>query len=412
MASQEQEPDHFAQCQHCGKKASPTQRVRACTRCYSVGYCSRACQKSDWTGKNGHKSRCRPRPTEGVDPSSPKGEGAVVRLEVKRGDEKWEDVGPINLVDDSATMIPMNKTGDILSAPVRKNAHTRPNLTKGLPKRTQRILGPDSSNTYTYRHSPDGVDENLLIFFHGAGDSHLPYDALGGKMQLPQTAVLSLSASLSPDLSREKKSKKPYKFVELPFGLGYTWFEEMDYSTGEILPKDSPRRSKSLKHALYLLEPLVCSLTGIDVDDGADASDTIWIPERIFFFGFSAGGCLVMEFCRMWMNAGRMPLGGAICVAGGVSAKEKVPDEKGQIKPPRQYQTTDVLIFTGKNDATYPVEAARSAQQLYHSSKVQIHVEKGKGHSMLESKDEMRVVMEFLSKRLVRRMVSLQSHVK
>jgi len=46
----------FTHCQKCGVASSPTLKIRACTRCYSVGYCSITCQKADW--KDGHKIRC------------------------------------------------------------------------------------------------------------------------------------------------------------------------------------------------------------------------------------------------------------------------------------------------------------------------------------------------------------------
>ena len=153
-------------------------------------------------------------------------------------------------------------------------------LTKELPKRTKQILGSESSSMYQYNHSRDGVDENLLIFFHGAGDSHLPYDTLGKKMELPQTATLSLSAALSlNNLSNESPTtarKNSSKFVELPFGLGYTWFEEMDYSTGETLSKDHSRRVKSnvnnkQKQAMYL--PTECNHDG----NGIIVVSIIWL---------------------------------------------------------------------------------------------------------------------------------------
>ncbi|KAL7551716.1 hypothetical protein ACHAWF_014898 [Thalassiosira exigua] len=400
----------FARCHRCGNEASPARRIRACTRCRSVGYCSRACQRADWTSRGGHKARCRPRPVAAAEAeeSVATDGGDVARLEVKRGvvggEEVWEDAGPIHLLEKAhATMQPDNQMGgdgNDRAAPPSSNPSTRPDLRKELPASAKRILGPEPSDRYRYRHSPDGVDENLLVFFHGSGDSHLPYDALGRRMELPQTATLSLSASLSLNLpSRGKGSKSRSTFVELPFGLGATWFEEMDCSTGEAWPRDHPRRLQSLTRAADSLEPLIRSLTGTNAEGGDDA----WIPERVFLFGFSAGACLAMELCRAWRDARRMSLGGAICVAGGVTGEGTPPDAKLAGTP------TDVLIVAGSQDQVYPESAAVSSQLSYDVSKVQVHVQKGKGRSMIGSEDEMRVVMEFLSKRLVRRMVSMGS---
>jgi predicted esterase len=316
-------------------------------------------------------------------------------------------VGPISLFEDMA-----NVTVDSAKSGGRHRkipAHV--NAVKELPTRTRRILGEESLQKYKYQHSHDDVDENLLIFFHGAGDSHAPFDALGRRMALPQTATLSISASIS--LRSTSESAKTFKFVELPFGFGHTWFEEMDYEfTGETLPTEHPRRVKSLNDALEILHSLLCSLT----DQGFPEST--WIPERVFFGGFSAGACLAMEMCQMWMDEGRMRLGGAICIAGGIKAKGNVAGvsrkviqgSTGSIQ--QQKQPTDVLIITGEDDSIYPPEAARMSKRLYHPSKVQIQVQKGKGHSMIGSKDEMQVIMQFLSKRLVRRLVSMEERCR
>ncbi len=390
----------ITQCQWCHKVKSPTQRILACTRCFSVGYCCKSCQKADWKGVcgGGHKSRCMPIST-------------TARLEVKRSDEdRWDDLGPINLVQNIA-----NCSFDSANATI--NGHYRETATqprtdkrKELPIRTRRILGQQSTNTYNYQQSHDGIDENLLIFFHGAGDSHVPYAALGKKMELPQTAVLSLGASMSLSLNLSCEScapDTPSTFVELPFDLGHTWFEEMDLLTGEPLPRDHPRRLKSLKHALKLMDLILCSLTGLQRSnhEGVHESPS-WIPERVFLLGFSAGGSLAMEICRMWMNAGRLPLGGAVCVAGGIQTELEtvgIPCSSSQRSKP-----TDVLIIIGDNDESYPKEAALLSKQLYHPSNVQLHVQKGKGHSMLGTKYEMQSIMEFFSQRLVRRLVSME----
>lgn len=66
---------------------------------------------------------------------------------------------------------------------------------------------------FSYMHSDDGTDENLLILLHGLGklrsvlfskprdetsnllgDTHVPFAKLGRQLKLPQTAVLVLRA--------------------------------------------------------------------------------------------------------------------------------------------------------------------------------------------------------------------------
>ena len=375
----------FVRCQRCGIEASSTQKIRACTRCNKVGYCGKVCQRADWKV---HKLNCS-KPT-----AVPQKEDIVTRLEKQNDDGTWEDAGPINLLEDG-----MTSTNTIPSS----SSTTTKNLTKELPKRTQQIL-QSQSNHYKYQHSKDGIDTNLLIFFHGAGDTHLPFDNLGKRMELPQTATLSLSASISLNLPDGGRGS----FVQLPFGLGHTWFQEMDYTTGDKLSPNNTKRLTSLKHALKVLDPLICSLIGIQSDSNEKRpsdvkDDTTWIPERIFLFGFSSGACLAMEFARMWAIAGRMPLGGAICICGGIHDNV---ESLGTSRKTDKKEPTDVLIITGDDD--YPKKVAEQNKQLYGSSKVQIYNKKGRGNGMVNSKEEMQVVMEFLSKRLVRRMVSME----
>ena len=126
-----------------------------------------------------------------------------------------------------------------------------------------------------------------------------------------------------------------------------------------------------------------------------------------------------MELCRQWkLNKRHNPLGGCICIGGGVKTKSLPGCNDDTAKPTsqeNQTQFTDVLIITGSNDTVFtPKEALKTKSSLdyYDASKVQIHVQEGKGHGMIESREEMQVVMEFLSKRLVRRMTSMEGMSK
>jgi predicted esterase len=318
----------------------------------------------------------------------------TVRLETQCENGSWKDVGPINLLNNMNT----------------KTVHTNSSSSsssrrKELSPTTKQILG-HTANSFMFRHSHDGIDENLVIFLHGAGDNHIPFDKLGQTMKLPQTATLSLSASMKmnlPDSSQSKSSNST--FVELPFGLGYTWFEEMDYQvTGDVLPNDHPRRLQSLSHAVLAMNALLSSLT-----DHSSNESSYWIPERIFLFGFSAGACLAMEICRLWKLRRNVPLGGAICIGGGIKS-ESLPGcvAVNYNGDDDQHKFTDVLIITGSKDTVYSQKMAAQTTSIYDGSKVQTHVQQGKGHGMIGSREEMQTVMEFLSKRLVRRMSSME----
>ena len=138
------------------------------------------------------------------------------------------------------------------------------------------------------------------------------------------------------------------------------------------------------------------------------------MPERIFLFGYSAGACLVMETClRLWKQK-EMPLGAAICVAGGIKC-EIPPDEKDKEEAGSEATysfegPTPVLLVVGSKDGNFPPNTARKASFLYHDpsatkeSAATIFVKDGKGPAMVGSEDEMRCIMEFMAKRLVREM--------
>lgn len=341
-----------------------------------------------------HKLECRRQPSNSVTATNANvsqgngSDGDKMRLEVLSGSGEWRDAGPINVLNDVSKL-------DIACNPsppnVHKEAEQTQHLIKVLPSSVRSYL---KNNNYRYRNSQDGIDTNMMIFLHGAGDTHEPFDKLAKKMQLAQTATLAITA----------------RNIALPLDLGYTWFEEMD-GIGNPLVDEDERRLSSLSRAVDWLENLLCLLIRPGARNGAnDNNAMMWIPERIFLLGFSAGACLAMELCQKWRAYGRLALGGAICIAGGI--KTKFEQRKTQIAmvDNTTNEATHVLIVSGSNDKTFSQQAAAKSKQLYDSpSKVQLHVERGKGHSMIGSRSEMTIVMEFLSKRMVRRMISMEN---
>ena len=191
-------------------------------------------------------------------------------------------------------------------------------------------------------------------------------------MALPQTASLSISAS-SFDRG----------FTVLPFGLGFTWFEEMDYDvSGDRLNDDDPRRLRSLKRSTMKLCELIDSLLPRQESGmaGEDEDGAGWIPERIFLFGFSAGACLAMEACLRIIHQARQPLGGAVCVAGGLKCDPTLGSKLSTSTLESRY--TPILIVAGSNDGMFPSKSAITAAKLYDleagSSFVQIFIKEGK----------------------------------
>ena len=347
----------------------------------------------------------------------------VARLEVRReagegGSDQWSDAGPINLdtataatLVDGVTVAASTRTpatGSSTSSTSNTPPTAIPTIKRKrmLPRRTKLLLSPnakvkgDRKENFLFHHSSDDADTNLLILLHGAGDTHRAFREFAKRMDLPQTATLSIHASSCNN-----------GFTTLPFNLGYTWFEEMDYAvTGDALPDRDPRRLSSLKSAIDNLINILSSLYPQEGDDSNEG----WIPERIFLFGYSAGACLLMETCFRLLKQKKRPLGGAICVAGGI--KCEIPsDEKEKVDASLEAThsfegPTPVLLIVGSKDENFPPNTARKASSLYNDtsatkeSAATIFVKDGKGPAMVGSEDEMRCIMEFMAERLVREM--------
>mmetsp|Transcript_20603 Transcript_20603/g.25282 ORF Transcript_20603/g.25282 Transcript_20603/m.25282 type:complete len:353 (-) Transcript_20603:39-1097(-) len=250
-----------------------------------------------------------------------------------------------------------------------------------------RLLPPSFTNllqekkNYIFVNSADLYDTNLLILLHGAGDSSLPFSKFATKLALPQTTTLAISAQL---------------FEKLPFELGFTYFNEMDYNTGHKLQCSDPKRMKSLQNAVEKLSKMIRTLS------------EVWIPERIFLFGFSNGACLAMETALSWSynRIDSIVLGGAICVAGGIRYLEENKDAKLT----RTNSASPILLLVGAKDVNFSPSMAALSSQLYasHTTKedlVTIDITKHKissESSMINSKEEVQALMTFLSDKLVR----------
>jgi predicted esterase len=158
----------------------------------------------------------------------------------------------------------------------------------------------------------------------------------------------------------------------------------MDYKSGETLPDDSPQRRDSLDAVAtkfcHILEKLV-------------VEEEWTLSEGIFLFGFGAGATLAMKVCLKWSKNGYAPLGGAICVAGGVVATDMSTTQQNM---------TPLLLMVGEKDNFFDPEKAREAARSYGANVTAIHVAPDKGRQMISSPAEMQQIMKFLSGRLLK----------
>ncbi|KAL3664116.1 hypothetical protein V7S43_011000 [Phytophthora oleae] len=233
---------------------------------------------------------------------------------------------------------------------------------------------------------PDNTAQNLVIFLHGRGDSHEVFARLGEQMALPQTAVLSLRAPR-----------------ELPFGLGFTWIDDLD-ANGDVIPLDTPHKQRS--NSLQSARDYLWSFLRVLHDEYG------WSYSRLFVFAFSQGACVAFHLAMTLPRDVR--LGGVVLVAGGAI----VGPHLSASAPGEDLAATPMLQVTGEVDSIYPTALAVLTRREFkrrHKQKAAVEelftslVRPHKGHAMIDSPEDMHHVMLFFSKHLYLRNVELEN---
>lgn len=388
------------------------------------------------------------RSKKGKDEEEKQEEAPVLLLQVRQEDdggdgtkEVWKNVsrieGKLNTPENSihkntgaeADIVNINTTENLNKpgAQIQDNSNHFQQHRKELPMSLKQFLSPKATikahrkANYLYRHSHDKIDTNLMIMLHGAGDTHESYHALAKKMNIPQCASLSIHAN-SIDQG----------FVTLPFQLGHTWFAELDYTTGQPLHRNNFKLTTSLDKAVHQLQSILSkvTLTGKGSNSNSDNLGGGWLPERIFLFGYSAGACLAMETCVQRALNRQLPLGGAICIAGGLHTAQNNTQDESEIE---SAATTPVLIIGGSADQTFPPSKVHAAVHKYNSFTgtdtgtvavtaasgagaggdvnrigAKSFIVPGKGDGMIHTEGETKAIMEFCAEHMVRRMVHME----
>ena len=240
---------------------------------------------------------------------------------------------------------------------------------------------PSQFKNFDYCPSPDGTDANLLVMFHGLGDSPTPFTKLGKQFSLPQTALLALRAPFA-----------------LPLELGYGWFECIDLAKGDFIQpqRGEKRRVQSLQRCLAELDKVLEVLLTCG-----------WAHRELFLFGYSQGGTVAME----WTLHGHKAFGGVVAVAAGLVEErqwsELWPPESFDSNVPTASSSTEIpassvdcLIIAGHRDTTVSPRWAKKSALLWGDAAEVAFFDKK--HDMLRSPEEAKAVMTFFGSRLVR----------
>ncbi|KAF9956529.1 hypothetical protein BGZ72_002700 [Mortierella alpina] len=312
-----------------------TPAITRCSRCKVVHYCSAVCQRKDWQS---HKIACTPTSATPPTPTAPK----------------------------QPTLPDPSKPLNVYPVDSKKTSGASPD----------RKPEPQSSCTslkFKYRPSEDGVDENLVIFFHGLGDKIEPnFVKLAQSMQLPQTATCCIQAP----------TPVPYLEEE-----GWQWFPSFNNLTGELLGPESPERMIQVKQ---LVRPALVKFLKHCINDcGFDS-------QRIILFGFSQGAQIALDLAAF----GGFNLKAVMSIAGYFM-------EEAQNDEPATKLSTKVMVVQGDKDDLRSLKDAANhfkyVQRIFGKANAFQKVVEGMGHGMPSSEPGWTPLMQFFAANLYHR---------
>ena len=253
-------------------------------------------------------------------------------------------------------------------------------LIEGRKPNIQRDMLPKLFAAAPFHQVPsiDGIDENLLLLFHGLGDTPGPFASLAKTLALPQTSYIALGAPLEVPLSDGGRSW---------FTVWNSTFELIEGRQGE------ERRIRSMHSTVDELEQLMVHL---NVHCG-------WDSRKIHFLGFSQGGTVAMELARRCAAQGKA-LGSCVAIASALLEEQFYVEFVNNTNRDTK-DKLPVLMMHGDKDAVVSLKRVGMTEALLKSEglEVEMHNIKGKGHTMLNSETETRIVMEFWAKHLSNR---------
>jgi predicted esterase len=264
-----------------------------------------------------------------------------------------------------------------------------------------KLPGELSSLKFSYTPSPDGVDSNLLVLFHGLGkngfesesfspldlfltahvlqnhlaqlgDTQFPFHRLGTSFKLPQTAVLALRAPGRVPLLEEE---------------AYQWWDSFG-PLGEPIPHPDP--TSTIDVLVRLVDHLVESCS--------------WPGDAIHLFGFAQGGQAAAELVLALRRPERRRRGGKGPTALGSLTTVEAPLLSFPTIDPESRSETPVLVWRRENNRS--VSRAPYEKGFKHVREVVARRRVGGGggdEGMPRGQEEWKGVMEFWADRLRRR---------
>lgn len=254
--------------------------------------------------------------------------------------------------------------------------------------------------TRIYPSSPSSTkselvkDGNLVILLHGLGDTAANFVHFGVKLQLPNTSVVAIQA--------------PYPLADLMIpGLdeGHMWFPSFDLLTGEAIDPDSGIITRLVTSLFEFICDSFLSKDGITTTENSISK---WDSKRIFVLGFSQGGSVALELAASLSNIS-LEFGGIVSISGPPFLHSPFLSSSSSSSSP--LPLTALLVTHGELDnqevSINEAQARFDRLQRKYPNIARFFPVPQKAHSMPKCSVEMRVIMEFLSRRLYLEMTGL-----
>ena len=215
--------------------------------------------------------------------------------------------------------------------------------------------------TYSIIPPPPGQPAtNILILLHGLGDTHSSFTTFGQKLQLPETACLSLRGT-----------------AKMPFDLeGAHWGDDIVFDDeGTIDPDTGFKKSTKI-----VLDDIIRSVL---------VEKCSFQPREILLFGFGQGGMLALNVTAELSRDDE--LGGVVSIGGPLPASASLPDAGSKSKTP-------VLLCHGYRQSAVRDEHVDKLKDLF--AFVEVKEWRKTGDGMPANRDEMLPIMQFWAQRL------------
>jgi predicted esterase len=216
-------------------------------------------------------------------------------------------------------------------------------------------------STYAIVPPPKGQPPtNVLILLHGLGDSEAPFKSFGEKLQLPETACISLRGP-----------------TNLPFDLqGAHWGDDIVFDNDGTIDLDTGFKRGTKRVLDDVIRKVLVDKCGYRL-------------REILLFGFGHGGMLALNIAA---ELGRDDeLGGVVSIGGPLPANASLPEVGKKSRTP-------VLLCHGYRQSAIKGEDVDKLKDFFDF--VDIKEWRKTGDGMPASRDEMMPIMQFWARRL------------